>query len=118
MVTSRWCPGLLVSGPESDLAVGQGHQPLVGDGYPVGVTTEVMIGLPGGLERAFGVDHPLFPGEFPREPSELHRVCQTLPLALQSALVISLLQTLHKLAPDDLGERPDREQEAVAGGNL
>jgi hypothetical protein len=62
-----------------------------------------MIGLPGGLERAFGVDDPLFPGEFPGEASELHRVCQTWSWALQPALLISLLEALQKQPVGDMG---------------
>jgi hypothetical protein len=90
---------------------------MVGDGHPVGVAAEVMIGIPGGLERAFGVDDPLFPSELPDEALELHRFFKTGNLPLQSALAEGLLQALQKLASDDLRERPDGEQEAVAGGN-
>ena len=35
----------VVPGSEGDLALGQAHQPLVGDGHPVGVAAEVLIGL-------------------------------------------------------------------------
>jgi len=49
--------------------------------------------------------------------SELHRVFQTLHWALQPACLISLLETIQKLTPDDFREGSDREQEAVAGGN-
>ena len=37
----------IVSGSEGDLALSQAHQPMVGDGHPVGVAAEVMIGLLG-----------------------------------------------------------------------
>ncbi len=103
----------VVSGPEGDLAISQAHQALVGDGHPVGIAAEVMIDVKGDLKRAFGVDHPLFSGKFPGETPELHRVCQS----LQLAFCVSLLEALQKLAPDDLGEGPDRQQEAVASGD-
>ncbi|MDI6791136.1 MAG: hypothetical protein QME44_10700 [Thermodesulfobacteriota bacterium] len=105
----------IVSGPEDDLSLRQTHQPMVGDGHPVGVAAEVMVGVLGAAERPFGVDDPLFSSEFPGEALTLHRVFKTGNLALQSALTEGLLQALQKLASDDLRERPDREQEAVAG---
>jgi hypothetical protein len=71
----------------------------------------------GAAESPFGVDDPLFSSEFPGEALELHRVFKTGNLALQSALAEGLLQAFQKLASDDLRERPDGEQEAVAGGN-
>jgi hypothetical protein len=65
-------PGpVIVSGLEGDLARGQAHQPLVGDGHPVGVAAEVMKSLVGAAERFFGVDDPLFASEFPKEAREL-----------------------------------------------
>jgi hypothetical protein len=76
-----------------------------------------MVGLLGAAEQLFGIDDPLFPFELPGETLELHRAFQTLNLSLQSAFKESLLEGLHKLSPDDLRERPDREQETVAGGN-
>ena len=105
----------VVPGSEGDLALGQAHQPMVGDGHPVGVAAEVMIGLRGAAESPFGVDDPLFSSEFPEEALELPRVFKTGNLAPQSALTESLLQGLQKLAPDDLREGPDGEEEAVAG---
>ena len=57
------------------------------------------------------------PFELPGETLELHRAFQTLHLALQSVFTESLFEGLHKLRPDDLRERPDGEQEAVAGSN-
>ena len=113
----------LVSGPaivpglEGDFPLIQAHQAMVGDGHPVGVAAEVMIGVLGAAERPFGVDDPLFSSEFPGEALELHRVFKTGNLALQSALTEGLLHAFQKLASDDLRERPDGEQEAVAGGN-
>jgi len=36
---------VVVSGSEGDLPASQAHQPMVGDGHPVGVAAEVMIGI-------------------------------------------------------------------------
>ena len=55
---------------------------MVGEGHPVGVAAEVMIGLLGGAERPFGVDDPLFSSEFPDKALELQRVFQAGNLAL------------------------------------
>ena len=75
---------------------------MIGDGHPVGVAAEIMIGFLGAAERPFGVDNPLFSSEFPGEALELHRVFKTGNLAPQSALMEGLLQGLQKLASDDL----------------
>src|SRR3974390_1215813 len=83
--------------------------------HPVGVAAEVMIGLGGTAERPLGVDDPVLSSEFPEEARELHRVFQTGNPAPQSALTESLLRGLQKLAPDDLREGPDGEEEAVSG---
>ena len=103
----------VVPGSEGDLALGQAHQPMVGDGHPVGVAAEVMIGLGRAAESPLGVDDPLFSSEFPEEALELPRVFKTGNLAPQSALTESLLQGLQKLAPDVLREGLDGEEEAV-----
>ena len=92
----------VVPGSEGDLPPIQAHQPMVGDGHPVGVAAEVMIGVLGTIERAVGVDDPLFSSEFSGEASELYRVFKTGNLAPQSALMEGLLQALQKLASDDL----------------
>ena len=97
-------PGI-VPGLEGDLARGQTHQAVIGDGHPVGVAAEVMIGFLGAAESRLGVDDPLFAPEFPEEALRLHRVFKTGSLAPQSALTAGLLQGLDKLTPDDLGER-------------
>ncbi len=55
----------IVSGLEGDLALGQAYQAVIGDGHPVGVAAEVMIGLLGTAESPFSIDDPLFSSKFP-----------------------------------------------------
>ena len=72
----------IVSGPEDDLSLRQAHQPLIGDGHPVGVTAEVMVGLLGAAEQLFGIDDPPFPFELPGETLELDWIGKTGKLSL------------------------------------
>jgi hypothetical protein len=67
---------------------------MVGDGHPVGVAAEVMIGVLGTIERAVGVDDPLFSSEFHEEALEVHRVFKTGNLAPQSVFQWRLRQEL------------------------
>jgi len=92
----------IVSGLEDDLSLRQAHQPMVGDGHPVGVAAELMIGVLGSIESPFGVDYPLFSSELPGEALEVRWVFKTGNLAPQSVLMEGLLQALQKLASDDL----------------
>ncbi len=50
----------VVSGSEGNLAISQANQPLVGDGHPVGVAADIMIGLWEPPKALFGIDNPLF----------------------------------------------------------
>lgn len=84
----------IVPGSEGDLPPSQAHQPMAGDGHPVGVAAEVMIGVLETIEIAVGVDDPLFSSEFPDEALEVHRVFKTGNLAPQSALQWRLRQEL------------------------
>jgi hypothetical protein len=75
---------------------------MIGDGYPVGIATEVVISFVRPIEKLFGVDNPFFPFELPEESSERHQAGQTGNLPLQSALLKNLVKGLQKLSPDNL----------------
>ena len=92
----------IVPGSEGDLAIRQANQPMIGDGYPVGVAAKVMIGFLGAIKKLFGVDDPFFPFEFAQKPSERHRAGQTGNLPRQSVLLKRLVQGLQKFRPDNL----------------
>jgi len=48
---------------ERHAAVLQRDQTLVGDGYPMGITRQVLQHLPGSTEWRFGIDHPFGCGQ-------------------------------------------------------
>ena len=50
----------IVPGSEGDFPLIQAHQPMVGDGHPVGVAAEVMIGVLGGRRKTLWRRRPTF----------------------------------------------------------
>ena len=48
----------VIPGTEGHRLPIKGKEPLVGNGYPVGVMAEVAEDMPGTTEGRFGVDHP------------------------------------------------------------
>ena len=44
---------------EADLSTVHGHQPIVGDGNPVGISPNIIEDLSRPGERPLGIDHPL-----------------------------------------------------------
>ena len=44
---------------KGDLAIGKGHQAMVGDGHAMGVAAQILEHVLGAAEGAFGVDHPV-----------------------------------------------------------
>ena len=58
---------------EADLSVGQGDEPAVGDGDPVGVAAEIVEHLLRPAERALGIDDPFDPAQRPQMGGEGRR---------------------------------------------
>jgi hypothetical protein len=51
----------IVSPAKGNVLTVECQQPMVADGNPVGVATEILKYLAGSAERGLGVDHPLLP---------------------------------------------------------
>lgn len=60
----------VIPGAEGNGLIIRAHEPLVGDGHPVGVMAQVTEDMPGPTEGGFGVDHPFDTSEFSGEPVE------------------------------------------------
>jgi hypothetical protein len=55
---------------KGDLAVGQRDQSMVGDGYAMGVSAEILEYIVGAAEGWFGVDDPVFSEQWLQPGSE------------------------------------------------
>ena len=108
---------VVVPGAEGNGLIIRGHEPLVGDGHPVGVMTQVAEDVPRSAEGGFGVDDPLDRPEFFGEPLEGRWVCPMGDLPGEGKLTLfeGLLKALDELAADHFGQRSDRDQEVVLG---
>jgi hypothetical protein len=105
----------VIPGAEGNGLIIRAHEPLVGDGHPVGVMAQVTEDMPGPTEGRFGVDHPLDRPEFFGEPLEGRWVCPMGDLPGEGKLTLfeGLLKALEELAADHFGQRSDRDQEVV-----
>ena len=50
---------------KSDLLLSQRDQAMVGDGYAMSVTTQILEYVLGASERSFGINHPVFSEQWP-----------------------------------------------------
>ena len=63
----------IVSPPEGDAIVFKGHEPMVGNGYAMGVAGQVVEDMYGAAEGWLGVDDPVLLAELPEEVAECAR---------------------------------------------
>ena len=61
---------LVIPGTEGNGLTIKGEEPLVGEGYPVGVMAQVAEDMPGPTEGRFGVDDPFDSPKFSDPPFE------------------------------------------------
>ncbi len=94
----------VVPGAESYFPVCHAHQPLVGDGYPVGVAADILEDVLRSAKGLFGIDHPFLASEFSYEAAEHLWRLQVVESALKMkfAFVIGLFESFDELAPEDL----------------
>jgi hypothetical protein len=99
---------VVIPGAEGNGLIIRGHEPLVGDGHPVGVMTQVAEDVP-------GVDDPLDRPEFLGEPLEGRWVCPMGDVTGEGKFILfeGLLKALDELAADHFGQSSDRDQEVV-----
>src|SRR5579872_7124469 len=92
-----------ITPPKGNLAIGEGNQPMIGDGYAVGVATEVVQDVLGTAERGLGVDYPVF-AEEPSQPGS-ERFGLRNRSEFSSEMKLTVLERLPK-AGDELAAKP------------
>lgn len=98
--------------PESDHLAIDADDALVRDGDPVRVATQILQHRFRSAEGLLGIDHPVV---------GIQLLLEALPVGLRDAAArrppagTPSLQSGHELAAKDLGERLDREEEALPG---
>jgi hypothetical protein len=102
---------------EADCGVGDGEQPMVGDGDAVGIACQVVKHMFGTSERRFGIDDPVLPVQSAQESSERMLIAKGYALAekVQPVLSKESPQAGDELAAKDAAEQLYRQQEAGAG---
>ena len=101
---------------EGDLAVGDGYEPMVGDGDAMCVACQVVEYMLRPAEGAFAVDYPILTKERPQEGMEGFLFGQWLEAAgkYEFALTKGTLQTGDNLAAKDAAQYLYRQEERVA----
>ena len=100
-----------------DLAIGQGDEPVMGDGDAVGVSAEITQGLLGTTEGRFAIDHPVMPEQLGEPSGEDLGVSERLQIAIEAQLSFAAgaLQRSHELAAKNPAQHLDGKKERVAG---
>ena len=104
---------LVIFVPEGDLAVLQGHEPVVGDSDAVGIAGQVLEHMLGVLEGLFGVDDPLLGAQGGEEPLPGHGLGEfpTATRQRQVTLRVGLCQAREVEVPEAPREDPDGQEE-------
>ena len=102
---------------EGDLAVGDGHDPMVGDSDAMRVACQVVEYMLRSAEGAFAVDYPVLTEERSQESVEGFLFGQWLEAAGENELALpkGALQTGDELATKDTAQHLHRQEERVAG---
>lgn len=105
-----------ISPTESDVAICQGNQAMVGDGHSMGIAAEVFENMFRAAKGPFAVDDPIVAIELPDQGAESLRVGKVLELAMKANLALCecTLQRCGKLAPKDAAQHFDRKKEGIA----
>ena len=101
---------------EGDLAVGNGHETVIGDGHAVRIAGQVMEHMFRPAERSFGVDHPILTKQRPEKSMKRLLSGKWLEATgkREFALTKSALQAGDKLATKDTAQDLHGQEESVA----
>ena len=105
-----------VAPAEQDLAVLQRNRAVIGDRYPVPLTTEIAERVLGSSERAFCIDHPLGTEQAPQHGRKGSWRSQTRQAAVETGLAgrMQFTQPCHELSPEDPAEDVHWQEESGA----
>ena len=79
---------------------------MVGDGYSMGVTAEIVKYMLGATEGAFRIDHPVLSEQWPEPCGECVRLGKGLEVSMEAELAVleGVLQSSNELAAEDATE--------------
>jgi len=88
---------------KSDLAIGEGNQAMVGDGYTMSVAAQIVQHIFGATEGTFQVDHPILSKQRPQPGGEDLGLSEEFQIALEAELAVlkGLLERSNELAAKD-----------------
>jgi len=106
-----------VTPAKGDFLVGEGDQSVVGDGYAMGVTTQIAEHILGASEGWFRVDHPVFSEQWSQPGSKDFGLSEELQVSMkvELAVVEGAFECLVELAAEDATQYLDGKKEVVAG---
>ncbi len=113
---------ILVSGiapAESDGAVGERDQAMVGDRDTMGVLAQIAKRMLRAAKRTFGVNHPFGAEQRTKPGGERFRIRKRGECSVETKFVFGMQfpQAIHELAPEDFTENSDRQEESFLGVN-
>ena len=100
---------------EGDLTVGEGDQPVVGDGHAMGIAGQVVEHVFWSAEGWLGVDNPILPEQLSQKAAEGLAFTQVLeaPVEVELFLTEKVFQPGDELAAKDAAEHSDRKEEVM-----
>jgi len=103
---------------EDHLGFGDGENAVVGNGYAVGVASQIVQDVFGSAEWWLGVDDPVFSKQGAQECPEVLFVGQREAFSVERQLLgeESASQSDHELSAKHTAENPDRQKEAAWSG--
>jgi len=108
-----------VAPAESDLTVSECYQPMIGNGYPMGIASQIAQGMFCSAERALGIDHPIGTEQRTQHGGEclgrLKRDKRTVKTEPSGS--VKLAQARHEFAAEHAAEDLHRQEEVVPCGN-
>ena len=104
---------------ECDVAVGPGHQRVVGDGHAVRIAGQILEYVFWSAQRRLGINHPILAEQRPQKGGKWLGLAQMfeLPLEVEFPVAKEALQTGDELATKDAAEDLHWQKEAVLGMN-
>ena len=95
------------------LVVRQAHQPAIGDGDAVGITSQIFEHVLGTAEGRLGVDDPLLLAELVEQSTKARRVSERRQLSVEFKLAFrpSRFQKGEQLASEQAAKDADGEEE-------
>jgi len=104
---------------ESDLAIAEGDQAVVGDSYAMGVAAEIVHDIFRPTEGAFQIDHPILSMKGPQPSGEDLGLCQKLQVSVevQLAMLKSLFESVDELATKNFLQHFLGKKVVVSGAN-